>query len=793
MNIQKKSNIFKALNFLKPNKGKSIIHKNNNDNAINIHPFSINTKNLYKTISSRNQFSKSNIYNKKANGKLSSYSIKNQKSSKIYQIKKNKAPIRLNLSNESLFKTKYKSNKNIYNSINPKFKFFKFTKSVDKNFKSIDNSSRIKSSQSRCNTYSSSFKEFPNNKNNKEKKIKQNNNNIIINFFNAPINKYNEEFYFNNFENVNDINKIVKNKQIKKNIFNIYNQRNKKSNNNNNFNIDLNKNMSPIFSYFNQGSNFNINNYNGFEYQIFQNKTKKGTNIIENIKNNFNKYILKSTSNLKKNSTHTKLSGKISNNKEMNKNKKNKLNNLFKRARNFNNNINTINKNDMIKINRDYNIYSKTINTEYLTKNKNALYNSLFQKNSKKGQRNSNKSDINNIKSNKNILSFNRLNTFKSIDVEENTRKKPKILNLITEVYPIKKSTKNKFLRKSLPMNLHNHNKSNNKNNKNINTKDIHDKGIAITDKIIKYNIGQIKGNIPKEDINNNFTTKDPRYLGEYLDEILCNLYLEEKAYFEKIKYQISSDILNDYGINPETRTCLIDSLIDLQQLFKFKERTLFITVQIFDKYLTLFIIEETYPKIKEENLDLILTASLLIASKLEESFLYKLSDYLSILSEKYTINDIKIMENKIMNIINFEVVSPTILDFFEILAEKAELNTDEKNLGFFLINTILLDINLSQISGSVVAYAIITIILKKNCHYLIDIISSVNKNEDKNNFHNIDAFSLMNNKEKMNELCNLIQVFAEGILKTEYNHVNEKFNCDKNNYISKIKEHSFI
>ena len=34
-----------------------------------------------------------------------------------------------------------------------------------------------------------------------------------------------------------------------------------------------------------------------------------------------------------------------------------------------------------------------------------------------------------------------------------------------------------------------------------------------------------------KEDINNNFTTKDPRYLGEYLDEILCNLYLEEKAY----------------------------------------------------------------------------------------------------------------------------------------------------------------------------------------------------------------------------------------------------------------------
>ena len=50
-----------------------------------------------------------------------------------------------------------------------------------------------------------------------------------------------------------------------------------------------------------------------------------------------------------------------------------------------------------------------------------------------------------------------------------------------------------------------------------------------------------------------------------------------------------------------------------------------------------------------------------------------------------------------------------------------------------------------------------------------------------------------MNNEEKMDELCNLIQVFAEGILKTEYNHIGVKFNFETNNYLKKKSTQSSI
>ena len=86
----------------------------------------------------------------------------------------------------------------------------------------------------------------------------------------------------------------------------------------------------------------------------------------------------------------------------------------------------------------------------------------------------------------------------------------------------------------------------------------------------------------------------------------------------------MSSDFLNNYEINSETRTCLIDSLIDLQKIFNFDERTLFITVQLFDRLLTTNIINKIL-KIEEKNLDIILKTSLFIASKIEESILYKL------------------------------------------------------------------------------------------------------------------------------------------------------------------------
>ena len=70
-------------------------------------------------------------------------------------------------------------------------------------------------------------------------------------------------------------------------------------------------------------------------------------------------------------------------------------------------------------------------------------------------------------------------------------------------------------------------------------------------------NINTNTQKIKKKNILNNIINEkeilnaDPQYVEEYLEEILCNLFLEEKIYLEKIGFQMSSDFLNNYGINP--------------------------------------------------------------------------------------------------------------------------------------------------------------------------------------------------------------------------------------------------
>ena len=132
-------------------------------------------------------------------------------------------------------------------------------------------------------------------------------------------------------------------------------------------------------------------------------------------------------------------------------------------------------------------------------------------------------------------------------------------------------------------------------------------------------------------------------------------------------------------------------------------------------------------------------------------------------------------------------------LDFFEVFAEKCKFDKIQRYKGLFLLNIVLLDINLSQISGSVIAYSIINIIAGKDCSFLLKQIKKINESKKDNGKDNLDAFYLLNNKEKIDELCELINVFSKGILKTEYNHVYKKFDCKKYEFISEKMGGSYI
>ena len=674
------------------------------------------------------------------------------------------------------------------------------------NYNEIENPSNQNKTRKRCNT-SENLIPLSNNNNNNNVHNSQSKINTGSKSKKNSVNKDSKEKYYNNYNKIKEKNKYIKNKKFqhlapqmkiiedmlikvedkKSRLKNII-KKPKNNTNLNTINKSINKNniINIKHDYFihsntinNESTHKNKNNINNFLSKIILNMDSKTSNIhnkSNKIKKN-QKYL--SFNHFLKNDIrdYARINAVKSIDIEDNKRRIPKFNQeitkVFPFGITYKNNL--INNND-----------NKALNN-----------NKIFVNNNKKSQPKKNK-NFNTIINNNcvNVLS-NRVSHFNISSTKYNKKRvncnagktieaqKRKKSNNAVKIKTSQVSTENNLknikstkTEENLNSLINNINNENNKDNNNSNIKNENIQNI----KTIKNN-NYIRKIIDENEIKN----KDPQFVEEYLEEILCNLFLEEKIFLEKIGFQMSSDYLSNYGINPETRTCLIDSLIDLQKIFNFNERTLFITVQLFDRFLTTSIINNL-SKIEEEDLDIILTTSLLIASKIEESILYKLTDYLGILSDKYNTNNIIEMEDKILGVINFNVVIPTMLDFFEVFAEKCELNNIQRNKGLFLLNIVLLDINLSQISGSVIAYSIINIITGNDCSFLLKKINRINETKKgENNKDNLDAFFLLNNKEKIDELCELIKVFSNGILNTEYNHVYKKFNCQKFNFVSTL------
>lgn len=681
------------------------------------------------------------------------------------------------------------------------------------NYNEIVNQSNQNKTKKRCNTLENLMPFSSNN----------NNNNIYnsqskINSGSVPknnsVNKDSKEKYYHNYNKIKEKNKYIKNKkhqnlttQIKiiedmlikvedkknrlKNIF----QKSKKNTNLNTINKSLNKNANNMnivnikhdyFAHSNTINNESSNkskhktyNFLSKVYLNFDQRSRDGHNKGNKIKKNqkflsFHKY--------NKNDLKDNMSSNIVKSIDIEDNKN--------RAPKFNH-----------EITRIFPVDYKSNFFNFNSNSKNTI-NRVFMNNKKpQSKKDKNLITINNNNDCMNILSnrvthFNISNTkYNKKRASSNNRKtievqKRKKINNAIKIKTSQTSTDNNIknikiskIEETIVINDNNNEKrSTSKKEKKEKIKTAKNNSAQQIENI--QTIKNIKNNnyIRKFLDENEIKNKDPQYVQEYIEEIVCNLFLEEKIYLKKMGFEMSNDFLQNYGINPETRTCLIDSLIDLQKIFNFNERTLFITVQLFDRYITTSIVNNL-SKIEEEDLDIILTTSLLIASKIEESILYKLTDYLGILSDKYTTNNIIEMEDKILKVINFNVVVPTMLDFFEFFAEKCGLNSIQRNKGLFYLNTILLDANLSLIASSAIALSIINIVMGRDCSF---ILKKINKIFENKKGETIETLFLLNDKERINELCEFIKLFTETINKSEYNHVYKKFNSEKYDFVSK-------
>ena len=273
---------------------------------------------------------------------------------------------------------------------------------------------------------------------------------------------------------------------------------------------------------------------------------------------------------------------------------------------------------------------------------------------------------------------------------------------------------------------------------------------------------------------------EDPKYVYEYFYEILNNLLIEENNYYETLDLNKFNGIKKKNYINPDSRSFFINSLINIQKLLNFSERTLFLTTQVFDRYINNVLMKKEITII-EENLDIVIVTSLIIAAKIEELKLYSMKDYLNLLPLKYNIHDLEKTEYEILSGLDFNLNIPSMLDFYEIFSIENKLNKFQQAKGLYLLNFILLDSNLTQIPSSLIAYVVISVASGKNIQ--LNKLSEyyVNNNEKKI----IKILAILKDREIINNLCVYIKYLYKNNKNSTFNAPFNKFNSPNYYFIS--------
>ena len=246
----------------------------------------------------------------------------------------------------------------------------------------------------------------------------------------------------------------------------------------------------------------------------------------------------------------------------------------------------------------------------------------------------------------------------------------------------------------------------------------------------------------------------------DYINIIYYNLLKEEdRGISPKADYDYMK---NQKEINEKMRSILVDWIIDVHYKFGFTDETLYMTVSIIDRYLTI-------NQIKRSNFQLLGITALMIACKHEEIDLPKIDDFIYITDNAYVKNEVIKMEEDVLSQLNFEFLYPSPIKFFEYLSLHFNFNKKHHLMGKYLMETFLLDIKNIKYNSSIISCACAYIVMKffKFPNYY--------ESYDKKFYtldENKDKYSESNIKECAKDIC----LFVDNINKTNYQACIKKY-----------------
>lgn len=198
-----------------------------------------------------------------------------------------------------------------------------------------------------------------------------------------------------------------------------------------------------------------------------------------------------------------------------------------------------------------------------------------------------------------------------------------------------------------------------------------------------------VVGNIHKVD---RATLSDIYHVSEYCADITNHMQATERDTQPDPSY-----MKRQTQVNENVRAILIDWVLQVHGKFKLLPETLFIAVNLVDRFMSLH-------RISKDEVQLVGVAAMLIATKYEEIYPPTVKDFIFMSKNAYSKAQILDMEMQILSCIEFQICETSSYRFLERYSKIAKADSVVFYLAQYLLELALLDSKMNQYPPSLQA-----------------------------------------------------------------------------------------
>jgi len=174
---------------------------------------------------------------------------------------------------------------------------------------------------------------------------------------------------------------------------------------------------------------------------------------------------------------------------------------------------------------------------------------------------------------------------------------------------------------------------------------------------------------------------QDPQRASEYAAHIFAHLLEKESLLLPNAGY-----MEQQRDINSKMRAILIDWLVEVQMKYRLSQDTLFLTVNIIDRYLSV-------RQVMRKKLQLLGVVAMMIASKYEEIDPPKVNEFAYITDHTYPRQEIVNMESNILMVLEYQIAVPTPRHMLDRLQRLNGCDSVHRSLVEYALELALLDV----------------------------------------------------------------------------------------------------